>query len=197
MQATINSAEAAHFQKTLDKYLAVNRRETPLLLMEKAKRASILFYKGTKAASPSKEKIKQDVINQGWQVKRPKGLAYPYKKGEKRGSQGPLNRMRRGAIARRQKAIGYVASGWLPAMKALGANGAAKDAANFRNPKGSVSVVGVGTDRPGISITNSTPGCVAVEKKHGVVRQGLVALAADMQTYIDRKQQTNMQQAKH
>jgi hypothetical protein len=186
---------AAHFQRVLDKYLQVNRRNTADLVKEKARRASYAFYKATRDAAPSKDKIRQDVLALGWKVKRRAG-AWPYRKGEKRGSKGPLNRMRAAVIGRRQKAIGYVASGWLPAMAATGANGGGKDAANFRNPKGSVEVFGLGTSTPGIAITNSTPGVVTVERRHGIVSQVLNDLSKDMETYLKRKSEGAMSAVK-
>ena len=195
MQVSVTMPAAAHFQRVLDKYLQVNRRNAADLLGEKAKRASLAFYKGTRAAAPSKEKIAQDVKTLGWRVKRKPG-AWPYRKGEKRGSSGPLNRMRAAAIGRRQKAIGYVASGWLTAMAATGAKGGANDAATFRNPKGSVQVVGLGTDRPGIAITNSTPGVVRLEQRHGIVAQALSDLSKDMEAYLQRKSEEAMRAAK-
>ncbi len=188
MPAPIHSPAQARFQRLLTRYLELNRRNATDLVTQKAKRASVAFYKATKDAAPSKEKIKQDVLALGWKVKRPKG-AWPLKKGEKRGSKGPLNRMRAAAIGRRQKAIGLVASGWLPAMDKLGAKGGAKDAANFRRPQGSVEVVNAGSANPGIVIVNSTPGIVAVEKKHGIIRQGLDEVSRDIIPYIRRKQQ--------
>ena len=195
MQASITMPAAARFQQVLDKYLQVNRRNAADLLREKAKRASFAFYKATRDAAPSKAQIRADVLALGWRVKRKPG-AWPLRKGEKRNSKGPLNRMRAAAIGRRQKAIGYVASGWLPAMAATGARGGAKDGANFRNPKGSVQVVGLGTDRPGIAITNSTPGVVSVEKRHGIVAQALKELSRDMESYLKRKSEEGLRAAK-
>lgn len=195
MQVSVTMPAAAHFQQVLDKYLQVNRRNASDLLKEKARRASFAFYKGTRDAAPSKEKIRQDVLALGWKVKRKPG-AWPLRKGEKRGSKGPLNRMRAAAIGRRQKAIGYVASGWLPAMAATGAKGGTKDEANFRNPKGSVQVTGMGTSTPSIAITNSTPGVVTMEKRHGIVAQGLNDLSKDMEAYLKRKSEEGLRAAK-
>lgn len=195
MQASVNTPGADRFLRTLDKYLAANRRNSADLLKEKARRASFAFYKATRDAAPSKEKIKQDVLALGWKVKRKPG-AWPLRPGEKRGSKGPLNRMRAAAIGRRQKAIGTVASGWLPAMAATGAKGGAKDAAHFRNPKGTIQVSGMGTNTPVIALTNSTPGVVTVEKRHGIVAQVLNELSRDMEAYLKRKSEEGLRAAK-
>ena len=129
-------------------------------------------------------------------MRRPKGQEHGYRRGDKKGSQAPLRRMQAAAVRRRTKAIGYVASGYLPAVDGLGGKGKAKDTTNFRRPRGSVKIEGLTTGRPSVTITNSTPGIVSVEQKHGVTGKAFKAMTADMQTYIDRKQGDTFQTAK-
>ena len=187
MPAAIYSTGRERFQATLSQYLALNKRNCRELIAKKAKSFTIEAYKATKAVAPTPNKIKQDVLALGWRVKRKAG-AWPYKKGEKRGSPGPLNRMRASVIGRRQRAIGSVAAGLIPAMGALGAKPNAKDAANFPRAQGRLDVLSGPDTAPGLCVVNQQPGCVAVEKKHGIVDASLVKIEKDMQTYITRKQ---------
>ena len=188
MPAPIYSTGRERFQKTLNAYLALNKRNCRELIAKKAKSFTIEAYRAMKAAAPTPQKIKQDVLALGWRVRRKPG-AWPYKKGEKRGSKGPLNRMRAAQINRRQRAIGSVASGLIPAMTALGASPASKDVANFRQPRGRLDILSGGDTNPGLCVVNQQNGCVAVEKKHSIVDTALGKIEADMQTYINRKRE--------
>lgn len=186
--AAIYSTGRERFQKTLDTYLTLNKRNCRELIAKKAKSFTIEAYKATKAAAPTPGKIKQNVLALGWRVKRKAG-AWPLKKGEKRGSRGPLNRMRAAVIRRRQRAIGSVAAGLIPAMNALGAAPTSKDASTFQHPLGRLDILTGSDTTPGLCVVNGQPGCAAVEKKHGIVDAALAKIEADMQTYIARKQE--------
>ena len=187
MPALINSPGLPRLQRIFRRYSELRKRTLNECIVHKAKSAVIEFYKAAKAIAPTPGKIKADVTSRGWRVKRKPG-AWPRKPGEKRGSRGPLRRMQAAQTKRRQRAIGSVASGYIPAMKGLGVKpGAGAD--KFRRPKGKLDVVGQGTSTPAIAVTNSTPGIAAVEKKHQIIRQGLNAVAKDTLEYIRRKQE--------
>ena len=186
--APIYSTGRERFQATLNTYLALNKRNCRELIARKAKNFTIEAYKAMKAVAPTPQQIKQDVLALGWRVRRPKG-AWPLRKGEKRGSRGPLNRMRAAVIRRRQRAIGSAAAGLIPPMRALGASPTSKDLATFPRPKGELVILGGADTNPGLCVVNGQPGCAKVEAKHHIVDTALAKIEADMQTYITRKQE--------
>lgn len=183
MAASSTAESAARCQATFRRYLELRKGLARELIVKKAGSFAVEAYKATKAVAPSPGKIKQDVTSRGWRVRRKPG-AWPRRRGEKRGSKGPLKRMQAAQVKRRVRAIGSVASGFIPAMTALGSKVGAKDTGKFKNPRGSVVV-----SSSAIGIVNSTPGIVAVEKKHHIIKTALDAVTRDMETYINRKLQ--------
>ncbi len=186
MPAIIHSTGRDRFQATLNKYLELNKRNCRELLAKKAKSFSVESYKLLKSAAPTPQKVKDDVLALGWRVKRKAG-AWPLKKVEKRGSTGPLNRMRAAVIRRRQRAIGSVASGMIPAMTQLGAKPTSKDSSTFQHPQGRLDVLTGSDTTPGLCVVNGQPGSVKVETQHGIVDKALAVIEADIQVYLDRK----------
>lgn len=183
----INSPSADRFTRLIGKYLEVSTRNAGELVARKAKDVSIQLYKATATLAPSEAEIARKVKSLGWGVKRKKG-AWPLHKGEKRGSKGPLKRMQAAQIKKRAKARGTVATGWLPAVTKFGGS-AGKRLVQVRNPKGSVTISGIGTSSPSITITNSTPGIAAMEKQHRILSTAFNEASKDIVTYLRRKQQ--------
>lgn len=185
----INCPAADRFTRLLGRYLEVNTRNAGQLVAKQAKDVSLQLYKATAALAPSEAAIARKVKSLGWRVKRKPG-AWPLKKGEKCGSKGPLRRMQAAQIKKRAKARGTVATGWLPAVTKFGGS-AGKRLVQIRNPKGSVTISGMGTSSPSITITNSTPGIAAMEKQHHLLSTAFNEASKDIVTYLRRKQQEN------
>ena len=82
-------------------------------------------------------------------------------------------------------------------MTALGAKPTSKDASTFRHPQGTLEILSGDDTRPGLAVANQQPGCTAVETKHHIVDAALAAIEADMQTYLDRKQEETARQLQH
>jgi hypothetical protein len=186
MPDAISTPGFARFQRVLTAYLQTNRRDAKELITKKAQSAAVSFYQETQKAAPDPAKIKADVLALGWRVKRKPG-AWPRKKGEKRGSKGPLNRMRAAVIKRRQRARGVVATGWLPAVKKLGGKPGGKKLAEVRNPRGRVAIEQSSPDVFTVTVANSTPGIVKVEQKHRILKKGFDAGTKDMVKYLRQK----------
>ncbi len=191
---------ADRFTRLLGKYLEANTRNAGELVAKKAKDVAIELYKATAALAPSEADIARKVKSLGWRVKRKAG-AWPLHKGEKRGSKGPLKRMQAAQIAKRAKRRGYVATGWLPAVNKLvdlakgddgkytGKSGLGRKLAQVKSPKGTVTISGMGTGSPMVTITNSTPGIAAMEKQHHLLSTAFNEASKDIITYLRRKQQ--------
>ena len=81
-------------------------------------------------------------------------------------------------------------------MTALGASAPGSDAQRFSHPRGSLEIIAGSGSMTGIAVANQMPGAVAVEKKHKITDAALKAIDADMQTYIERKQQEPRAQSK-
>lgn len=160
-----------------------------MLVERKAKSACIEFFQATIEAAPSKDQIRQDVKARGWRVKRKAG-AWPYRKGEKATKpDGPLNRMRAAVIGRRIKAVYYVATGWLPAVRQLGAKstGGKVRIVEVKNPRGKASITFNGRGDITVMVSNSTPGIAKVEAKHHILRRGFNKASADIIKYLRAK----------
>ena len=190
-----STAAAAKFQATLQTYIGLSKKSLDEVLTRKAKSLSIALYVETRKTAPSRSKIKADVERLGWRVRRPKGQEHGYRRGDKKGSQAPMRRMQRAAVARRVRACGFVASGFLPSVQALGGKASSKDTANFKKPRGSCKIA-LGTNQPSVTITNSTPGILAVERKHRISDAAFKAMTTDTQKYIDRKQADTLKAAR-
>lgn len=196
MNASMSTPRAKAFASTLAEYIRLRSTVDPAdLIQRKAKSVAIELYRAAKAVAPTRAEITADVQTHGWAVKRPKG-AWPLKKGEKRGSRGPLRRMQTAAVKRRARAIGFAASGFIPALSGLGAKATARDASNFPNPQGSLTQAGLGTTRPTIVVTNGRPGIVRVQQKHDITGTAFEAVTKDTQEYITRKTQETASKAK-
>ena len=191
----INTPSADRFSQLLGKYLELNKRNAGELVAKKAKDVAIQLYRATAKNAPSRQEIATKVKAQGWRVKRKAG-AWPLKAGEKKGSTGPLHRMQASVIGRRQKAIGTAASGWLPAVNKFGGS-AGKRLVQVKNPRGTVTIEGMGTGSPKITIANQTPGIAYMQKKFNLTRTAFNAASKDMVPYIRKKLDETAQSLKH
>ena len=183
----ISCPSADRFVRLLGRYLEVNTRNAGELVAKKAQSVAVELYKAARATAPTEAEIAAKVKSLGWRVRRKKG-GWPLRKGEKRGSQGPLHRMQAAQIARRAKAAGTAATGFLPAVDKLGGKVPGKRPGAARNPKGSVAIEGIGTASPRITITNSTPGIGRLQRDHNIVRTAFNEASKDILPYLRRKQ---------
>ena len=185
------------FERLLGKYLETNTRNAGDLVARKAQSVAKELYNVCSKLAPSEAEIAQKVKSLGWRVKRKKG-AWPLRQGEKRGSTGPLHRMQAAQIGRRQKARGYVATGWLPAVNRLGgaATGGKKRLVQVKNPRGKVKIEGGGTGTLAITITNQTPGIGKMQREHNVIRTALNNESADIIKYLRDHQVTSLARVK-
>ena len=196
---------ADRFTALLGRYLEANKRNAGELVAKKAQDVSLQLYKVTRGLAPSANSIKADVRAKGWQVIRPGGQQknWTWRKGDpippgKKGSnKKALNRLKAGVMARRIKARGYAATGWLPAVRKLGGKESAKGGlVQVANPKGSVTIEGMGTGSPRITVSNSTPGIAKLQKQHNIVRTAFNEASKDIVKYLRKKQAETAQQLK-
>ena len=183
---TITCPGADRFVKLLGRYIEENKRDAGELIKKKAGSVSIELFKATQKAAPTDAKIAADVQSLGWRVKRRKG-GWPRRKGEKRGSAGPLRRMQAAQIKRRERARGVAATGWLPGVDKLGGGKAGKKLASVTQPKGSVRIEGIGTAAPRITLSNTTPGINHLEEKNHLLEKAFNAVSKDIETYLQKK----------
>lgn len=110
---------------------------------------------------------------------------------KKRIMKTPANRMRvrggdkrskRQEKARRMFAAGFVAAGYIPAIRSLKSFGSVNTVADVGNPKG-----GVRRGKDYIEIYNAQPGAVEAEKKWDIEAKALRGQVRDMERYMARK----------
>lgn len=94
--------------------------------------------------------------------------------------------------ARRIFAAGFVASGWIPAIKRFASRGSLRPMADVKNPQGGVSI----NLRAGyIELVNSTPGADEAEAKHDISGRALRGQAEDMRRYMQRKADKDLERS--
>ena len=210
MRVTTNAPLLA---ATFRKYAELNRRDTARLLLEQGKKLAIELYNQTAAVAPTQSEITSDVLQQGWRI--PKffkdgrwGRGYPEqwlgrvvadlpkKRGRKSKARQALEarilrarptlqQMQTSVIRFRLTARLYVASGWLPAVLRLG--GAVKVTSGDVDPERGRAEIEEREGLTRISIINSTPGILTVDRKYDIAQRAIVARIADMLVYIRRK----------
>lgn len=179
MNLTVSTPGLERLQQRLQQYLEVNKRNSRELLRKKAADFGIQAYKATKAAAPTPQKIAQKVTSLGWRVKRKAG-AWPRQAGDKPGA--AMRRMQAAQIGTRIHRIGYVATGWLPAIRIHGRDQKVR-IKMVHAPRGRVEFLNFESDKPTILIANSTPGILAVEREHGIIETAANAVADDIEKY--------------
>lgn len=190
----ISTPATDRFTRLLDRYVQVNTRNAGELVAKKAGDVSFQLYKATADCAPSKAEIAQKVKALGWRVKRKPG-AWPLKKGEKRGSAGPLKRMEAAQIGKRSRARGRAASGWIPAANKFGKN-PGKRFETFKNPQGGVTIEGIGTTKPKITVFNGTAGIAKLQREKNLTRTAFNAASKDIVTYLRKKQDERLREVK-
>lgn len=102
------------------------------------------------------------------------------------------DRTRRQEKARRIFAAGFVATGWLPAMRKLTRRGTAKPLASVKNPRGTAKI---NLRKMEIELINSTPGAWEADQRYGLSDRAARKQAADMQKYLQKKADKDLQRS--
>lgn len=168
---------------------------------ERALNLALKLYKATKDIAPTRAQIAADVIKQGWRIpeKFPDGrlgrgtpdqwsqttvAALRTARGRKTrartaeeaailGQRPTLQQMQTFVIKYRSSHAGFIASGWLGALRDLGGK---TDGGRY----GHADV----KDVDQIEIVNDAPGCIEANQKHNFVAKGIADATADMAEYI-------------
>jgi hypothetical protein len=97
---------------------------------------------------------------------------------------GGDKRSKRQEKARRMFAAGFVAAGWLPAIKAFKTGGGVNTVADVDNPKGYVNKQ---YRRGFVEMVNAQPGAAAADEKWNISGKAVRGQERDMQRYFQRK----------
>jgi len=159
------------FQKALKAYELASSKTREEVLRHRARNfAFALFREYQKAGAQAKRSIK----------------ALPAKVMKVRTG----NRSRAQEKARRIFAAGFVATGWIPALQKIAGKGTLRALANVKSPQGRVVF---GKDY--IEIINSTPGAAEADAKHGLTDRAFRNQAEDMEKYLRRKAEKDLERS--
>lgn len=194
------------FSRTLDKYLTLTSKELSAAVNHQAGRLAFSAIQNTKKADRKEiEKLgvvgyriiksrKTGTIRQGRPIYNEHGRARDivaaryYKRGEK--LPDDIDKQAQNLIAARLRAISFVRSGWLAAIrafKAFGNAGLTPDARQRGRPKGKATRAREGFN-PVATLTNSAlPSKNAKQVCESGLQKAIRERIADMRVYIERK----------
>jgi hypothetical protein len=170
-------SDALALTAKLREYAIYNQRSMDELVVKQSKSIGFDLYRETLATAPDASKIRSDLKALNGRVRR--GVI-------SRGQHAGKRRTLRGEIGARVAARFYMALGWLPGARAVGANVSGKGdrGTGMASGYGSVNLT---TGKPVITIANTTRGIVANNRRHDILRKAIARRIADIQKYIDRK----------
>lgn len=172
------------FNSALKEYLQYNRRELGPLIENRGRKVQWALFRQFKAIAPSGEKIERDAVSRGHRLKRrmgPDGKHLSYKK----------------ELALRKRSIRYLSVSFLYRAWRLNREGqnSAFDATARRNRKIGEAVVRTarGQQSPSVRLTSLLEGAVIQNRQRSLVDKALRLQAADMKTYVQRKQSEKLE----
>jgi len=171
MAIKLKTTGMEEFQTAILEYEAASKKTRAEVMDHRARNIAFALHReAQKVGRAAKAKIKQV----------PATAIFPRVQG---------TRTQRQEKGRRMFAAGFVASGWIPAMKRFRESGSMRVLANVPSPQGAVVV----NYRAGfIDLINSTPGAAEAEAKHAISDKALRGQAEDMRAYLDRKDRENL-----
>jgi len=183
MDEGVSSRQLRHFDKALQEYLRWNKRETGPLIENRAKKIQWELYRQFKAIAPSRDKIEQEAASRGYAIRRrmgPDGKRLSVKK----------------ELALRKRSIGYLSVSWLFRAWRANREGQSRSfsARSRRNREIGEALVRTakGKRRPYVRLTSFLEGVLKQNRQRNLVDKALRAQAADMNTYVRRKQREAM-----
>lgn len=105
---------------------------------------------------------------------------------------GVATRSKRQEKARRLFAAGFVATGWIPAIKALRQRGGLNVMAKVGSPQGSIVRA---YKRGYVELINSTPGAPQADAMHNLTDRAYRNQERDMQRYLERKAERDLRRS--
>lgn len=183
---TLNSYDDTAMRAALRQYLDIKKNVDPdKEVRRRAKNVGMKLIKIFKGNAPTAAQIKADAQKIGFALKTRPGIL------KKHGSRA---KQVKAEIAARIAARTYTATGWFPAVEALG--GSPKAAARVKGPhRGSIAQKR-GSASVQVTLTNSQPGAEQTASKNGnAMQQALDLEAEDMMKYVMRKQDEEARKA--
>lgn len=184
MAEGVSTSSLRNFDRAFKQYLRYNKRESGPLIENRAKRVQWELYRQFKAIAPTRDKIEQEVASRGYAIRRrmgPNGKRLSVKK----------------ELALRKRSIRYLSVSYLFRAWRTNREGQSTQfsAKSRRNKEIGEAVVRTakGKRRPFVKLTSFLEGVVVQNRQRRLVDKALRAQAADMKTYVRRKQQQAMQ----
>jgi len=154
------------FQKALRKYETVSSKTREQVLEHRARNVAFALHReAQRVGRAAKKRIKN----------RPASRMKIFAKGKRSKAQEK---------ARRIFASGYVAAGYLPALRRLKGRGSVRTLADVGTPEGSVVIT---MSRLTVDIINAQRGAYEADQKHRIADKALRNQERDMQRYFQRK----------
>lgn len=152
------------FEQALSKYEAVSSKTRSEVLEHRARNLAFALHAASaRVARATKRRI----------------LKVPASRMRVHGND---KRSQRQEKARRMFAAGFVATGYIPALRQFVSSGGVNTVADVGNPKG-----GVRRGRDYIEIYNAQPGAIEAERKWAIESKALRGQVRDMERYLARK----------
>lgn len=164
----------ADFEKALTRYEQISSKTREEVLEHRARNlAYALHREAVKVGRSARRKIKALPLNR---IKVHSGKP----------------RSNRKEQARRMFAAGFVATGWIPSIKAFRHAGGVNTLADVSDPNGYVR----NRAKQGfIELVNAQPGSAQAHDKHSIIEKALRRQTADMERYFARKAARDVERA--
>ena len=173
MSISVQTTGLEDFQKALRKYETVSSKTREQVLEHRARNfAFALHREANRVGRNTKRKIQRKPASR---MKVRSG-----------------RRTKAQEKARRIFAAGYVATGFLPALRRLRGRGSVRTLADVSNPDGSVVVNRRGLT---IDIINAQPGIYEADQKHGISDRAHRNQERDMQRYFQRQANRDLERS--
>jgi hypothetical protein len=172
------------FQRALQDYTRYNRRELGPLLEARARRVQFELFRQFKSIAPTKEKINAEAEARGYRIRR------------REGEDGRKVSLKK-ELALRRKSIGFLSISFL--IRAWKAQREGQNAAFSARSRKQAEIgktvlhTAKGTSRPQVRIMSFLEGVVVQNRRRALVDKALKLQAADMRTYVARKQRQEFQ----
>jgi hypothetical protein len=174
------------FSEAFKIYTEYNKRDFTELFVRKSRSLAISIYMETPKVE-SMGVIETALSGLGWKVKRKLSVAQKRAIGKLKGNEA-LQAMHAIVAKIRYAHRQYVAAGWLPAARALGA--ALEHVREVKGATGSVEIQYQGSN-PSVAYINTTNGIATLEERHNISGAAFDRETADIWEYIQRKLREN------
>lgn len=184
MSEGVSSRPLRQFDRALGEYLRYNRCETGSLLESRGKRLQWELYRQFRAIAPTRDKIEQEAASRGYAIRRRRGP------GGKRLSVKKELALRKRSI--RYLSVSFLFRAWKTNREGQTGSFSTRSRSNKEIGEALVRTA-KGQRRPSIQLTSFLEGVVVQNRQRRLVDRAIRLQAADMKSYVRRKQREQLQ----